>query len=731
MWGESCRGLLRMNKKILLFLYDIFDIEPTQSFIKPFINNDNLDLDKVLDSEELKCNTVYTWLYHLIYGIYPSKKDFNDWYKNSKLLNMEFLQEFINSQLSLSLGLIKRFDIKVLINKYENFIIEMDKKIMLKILIEKWSHRYQTEKKLVNKDNIIEVYKKITKNVIYPKLLNNNSYNAISGYTNPEIIFTDSDLLYMNEWEKIQYIHSRDHHWSTLNINACVIICNKDKFPETLMNYLIDVTAEKTGGNVVIYNYPSYPTSYNIDKRLFSLIPHVYNTCILIDDKKYPEIANLSYNDDKSFYYLWSKKICENLRNNNIYCRYIISDPTQFSLRADKCMIVGGEYNMFPNKINIAPKTILLLSDKIREIIDNITDEHDYKIFIDYYNEINPESYMYNGIIPIINEKNKNSFVLNKVTGIYFENIEDISNILLKMLENGSYFSKLSKNCKITRFILSEICYKDYWSMYLTNNKKNNIWIYYNFLILFFIKNIYQYTSIKYDGKTDNCVIIIDSRKSCLTNLSIINTMINLSSNWKCMIFTSKSNIRWYNDMLGDIGDVIHLPLLDYKFNIDIYNKILKSESFWNMIDYNKCLIIQDDGTLYRKGIEKYLKYDYVGAPWIDTIENLYIKNNINKELVGNGGFSLRNVSMMKKICKEFVDKKKTLFFNNLLELPEDCFFSKYVLLKGGKIANNEEASYFSSEEIYNKHCIGIHKIWQYNSKFDIIEFFNGILSDA
>lgn len=58
-------------------------------------------------------------------------------------------------------------------------------------------------------------------------------------------------------------------------------------------------------------------------------------------------------------------------------------------------------------------------------------------------------------------------------------------------------------------------------------------------------------------------------------------------------------------------------------------------------------LVIQTDGILFRGGIEKFLQYDYVGAPWPKD-KMTVSKLPYPKFGVGNGGLSLRS----KRICR-------------------------------------------------------------------------------
>jgi hypothetical protein len=96
--------------------------------------------------------------------------------------------------------------------------------------------------------------------------------------------------------------------------------------------------------------------------------------------------------------------------------------------------------------------------------------------------------------------------------------------------------------------------------------------------------------------------------------------------------------------------------------------------------------------------------------------------------MVGNGGFSLRNVDAMIRICEEFEDKKLQTFYHNVNRAPEDIFFVKYLTQTGGKFPSKEEASYFSMEQIINPQCIGFHKFWNYHPYSEVKQLFDFFL---
>lgn len=135
-----------------------------------------------------------------------------------------------------------------------------------------------------------------------------------------------------------------------------------------------------------------------------------------------------------------------------------------------------------------------------------------------------------------------------------------------------------------------------------------------------------------------------------------------------------------------------------YFENIDGYNELLLSASFYERFLYAKYILIyQLDAFVFKDELTEWCKkdYDYIGAPWIASVKNSIwskIFNLIARKFrskkkndreqtfykVGNGGFSLRKVASHFAIAKE--KEKFILNFLNAKEKEiyaiEDVFWS-------------------------------------------------------
>lgn len=141
-------------------------------------------------------------------------------------------------------------------------------------------------------------------------------------------------------------------------------------------------------------------------------------------------------------------------------------------------------------------------------------------------------------------------------------------------------------------------------------------------------------------------------------------------------------------------------------------------------------LIVQDDGHIVNpnKWSNEFLNFDYIGAPWPNNkkwksrFKKKYneeisdqIVQNINRNQVGNGGFSLRS--------KKFLEYSAT--FNDCNNIDEDIFLCIYNYEKsqnyGVKFPSFKIAKEFSYEMSMKKY-INYHETK--NKNFDVDKHF-------
>lgn len=125
-----------------------------------------------------------------------------------------------------------------------------------------------------------------------------------------------------------------------------------------------------------------------------------------------------------------------------------------------------------------------------------------------------------------------------------------------------------------------------------------------------------------------------------------------------------------HSQVLSDVQGVQFSFLDTDVIDIPYYNRLTKSEAFWDMMGTaDKVLIFQVDTLILTPTIDPFIKYDFVGAPWHGGNERW---NGLLRDMlpdgVGNGGFSLRSVAASKEVVRRYgasspADEQEDLFF--------------------------------------------------------------------
>lgn len=176
--------------------------------------------------------------------------------------------------------------------------------------------------------------------------------------------------------------------------------------------------------------------------------------------------------------------------------------------------------------------------------------------------------------------------------------------------------------------------------------------------------------------------VIVETRRMDLFRI-ITDHLYYLPTNTKLYVFSSEDN-RHLQELFNCKFHVVEV-------NTErCYNKLLKSESFWNKINEENILIFQHDSKLLKQGIESFYEWDYIGAPW-----------NF-QPFVGNGGLSFRHKSAMLKVLENC---------NADNDMNEDIFFAWGCHSLKLNIAPVNVAQTFSCETVFKLGTLGYHAI--------------------
>ena len=194
---------------------------------------------------------------------------------------------------------------------------------------------------------------------------------------------------------------------------------------------------------------------------------------------------------------------------------------------------------------------------------------------------------------------------------------------------------------------------------------------------------------------TDYTAVIVEPRNHKDLEIICKNVIYYLNESdsdkkWGLKIYHGNKNKQFVEDFTQNWNNVQLENLGIDDLSGILYNDMLKTTKFWESIPTENVLIFQTDTILRRFGIDEFISYNYVGAPWIRFREG---------KIVGNGGLSFRKKSRMLEITNQFSDKEITM---------EDIYFCKY--LKDEDIAPYDVAKTFSVEDIYYENPLGLHQ---------------------
>jgi hypothetical protein len=195
--------------------------------------------------------------------------------------------------------------------------------------------------------------------------------------------------------------------------------------------------------------------------------------------------------------------------------------------------------------------------------------------------------------------------------------------------------------------------------------------------------------------------IIVEPRKHRALAFVVRNVLENLEATWSVRIYHGTGNSEFVKKLLEtELADLHQRITLADLGVADLptaraYSEILTSKKFTRSIPTETFLVFQTDSMINPRNkdlIHKFMKYDYVGAPWPwDWLQ------------VGNGGFSLRKRSKMLAI----IDTAPPFTGQY-----EDHYFSIGSMAVRPFKPSAEEAREFSIEQIYTPKSFGIHKAW-------------------
>lgn len=169
-------------------------------------------------------------------------------------------------------------------------------------------------------------------------------------------------------------------------------------------------------------------------------------------------------------------------------------------------------------------------------------------------------------------------------------------------------------------------------------------------------------------------------------------------------IVHGKNNETFCKDLLQDWKNVEYIKYDVESLDKYQYADLCCTPEFYRNFKTEFILKMEWDSYIRKQIPEMFFNYAYVGAPWTgypnDYPDNPHVK--VGNKLVGNGGFSLRNVKRMIEICEEHPKTNR--------KLGEDVHITN--CLRDDEIPEYNLAKSFSVEWVYHEDPVGLHKVW-------------------
>ena len=160
--------------------------------------------------------------------------------------------------------------------------------------------------------------------------------------------------------------------------------------------------------------------------------------------------------------------------------------------------------------------------------------------------------------------------------------------------------------------------------------------------------------------------------------------------------------------------EYVSIPPLN---SVDDYNKII-FQDLHKYFETSHCLIVQSDSFVVNSSLwkEDFLQYDYIGAPWSNKIQiNPNLVLNLEKNTVGNGGFSLRSHKLAKTTAK--IDFNSLKFPLKSEDIIICHYLYKEMLNKGIRFAPPELAAKFSMENVNHLHGQDVNSVFGFHGR--------------
>lgn len=718
---------------IELFLYEVCDCKLDNKTVKALVDEtDNLKLSRVLSLPVVKSGVLFRFMWNRLFGTWPSRNMTRDYLLScpksihSSHVDVNQFMSFVKERVVVTNYL--PVDIQGLVRAKDDFASQLDEERIKHHIIEKICFRFGVEHERLRRTGNLYIimskciqsptsWAKVTdichqlacqqKKEPYPlgnapntlaeyfdisKQINDyyelDKYNPFNGSycVNPFVSDT-----YTTVFDAINTTVGVDSDFIR-HLSGSISICCCSPFAQQhnrLKNLVHAANTRDGKRNINVFVMPNtvhlpqsdtfnYMYSF-ADPYLLSYVPKLSLCCIVIDEHVHPKCPSICAHPEWSIYYTL-------YRNGNG-----IEQNLQY---------IGEDIPIYKNQFN--------------KYVTSLSSYEDLKRF----GKLDTDKRMFIIADSCVDNSGKASIVMNDEFVIHQWNAHLSVQCPYTAKTKGSYHPNMNV-----------LLYDQFILYYYMQHKA---------IIDAALDNACRKSNGNRNSNRDspNAILVIDNRPNIFSVISVFVSLANLQPNmWHIEVVCNNANLGFFQSFFGDVATYhTHFSLPVKKFSLDCYNDLLKSGEFWKTFEcYERLLLVQDDGLIVAPGMEEiFIGYDYVGAPWTKewaTINpNKHLMEEINSEMVGNGGLSLRNPKAMLRIASMYGKNARQLHYDYLQQQPEDVFFSAGCVKEKMSVPTYSKAQLFSTEQVCNKKAFGFHKPWPYHDLHDIERMFNSYL---
>lgn len=225
---------------------------------------------------------------------------------------------------------------------------------------------------------------------------------------------------------------------------------------------------------------------------------------------------------------------------------------------------------------------------------------------------------------------------------------------------------------------------------------------------------------------------------------AVRNIMKTLGEEWNLYVGVQPKMRKYVEPLFANVQNARFLEHSQLKGLVTDYSKMMMSTEFWDLFDTEHVLIFQPDCVMFYNDMDHFVSLGapLLGAPW--CLDNEVFEQKIVHWRVGNGGFSLRRKSWMKR-CIESEEAWRA--YNALKKIHgtksgplsadnEDIFFNVCVkeLMEWEDLWKYEaEAAHFAVEVpcgredgYMNQGIMAGHAFWYYTTSEEHQKLLNG-----